>query len=84
MRKLSGSWRRDVWDRVSFVREFREARAVAKLVSTSEKKGTAGSQKSGFKSESNIRRHRWSRTHGTHKNRMRKVHTKQNETFQLI
>ena len=40
MRKLSGSWRRDVWDRVSFVREFREARAVAKLVSTSEKKGT--------------------------------------------
>ena len=35
MRKLSGSWWRDVWESVSFVREFREARAVARLLSTS-------------------------------------------------
>ena len=32
-----------MWDRVSFVREFREARAVAKLVSTSGKRETSDS-----------------------------------------
>ena len=35
MRKLSGSWRRFVSERVSLVRALREAKAVARLVSTS-------------------------------------------------
>ena len=35
MRKLSGSWWRFVAERVSLVRALREAKAVARLVSTS-------------------------------------------------